>query len=31
EHTKCVSEHEKYGGANNKALTNMNNGEKKKN
>jgi cell growth-regulating nucleolar protein len=31
EHTKCVSEQEKYGGANYSAPTNMNKGEKKQN
>ncbi|CAF1284920.1 unnamed protein product [Rotaria sordida] len=31
EHTKCVSEQEKYGGANYTAPTNMNKGEKKQN
>lgn len=31
EHTKCVTEQEKYGGANYSAPTNMNKGEKKQN
>jgi cell growth-regulating nucleolar protein len=31
EHTKCVSEQEKYGGANYSAPTNINKGEKKQN
>ncbi len=31
EHTKCISEQEKYGGANYSAATNINKGEKKQN